>query len=91
MNFSVVSIAETWKRSSYCSELKQVGYKFVITAATESGYSYQDSSFKVLKEHNSHDTSVFESLFVGICFNNVKNVVVGVIYPSLTLLQKFDK
>ena len=63
----------------------------VITAATESGYSHQDSGFKVLKEHNSHDTSVFESLFVGICLNHVKNVVVGVIYPSLTLLEKFDK
>ena len=54
----------------------------VITAATESGYSHQDSSFKVLREHNSHDTSVFESLFVGFCLNNVKNVVVGFIYRS---------
>ena len=68
----------------------------VTTAATESGYSHQDSSFKVLKEHNSHDTSLFESLFVGFCLNNVKNVVVGVIYRSpsdnkLTLLEKFDK
>ena len=67
----------------------------VITAATESRCSHQDSSFKVLKEHNSHDTSVFKSLFVGIYLNNV-NVVVGVIYRSpsenkLTLLEKFDK
>ena len=40
--------------------------------------------------------SVFESLFVEICLNNVKNVVVGVIYrlPSentLTFLEKFDE
>ena len=42
----------------------------VITAATESGYSHQDSSFKVLKEHNSHVTSVVE--YVGICLNNIK-------------------
>ena len=67
-----------------------------LNSQTESGYSHQDSSFKVLKDHNSHDTSVFESLFVGICINNVKNVVVGVIYRSpsenkLTLLEKFDK
>lgn len=38
-----------------------------LNSPTESGYSHQDSSFKVLKEHNSHDTSDFESLFVGIC------------------------
>ena len=68
----------------------------VITAATESGYSHQDTSLKVLKEHNSHDTSVFESLYVGICLNNIKNVVVGVIYRSpsenkLTLLETFNK
>ena len=67
-----------------------------LNSQTESGNSHQDSSFKVLKEHNSHDTSVFESLFVGICLNNLKNVVVGVINRSpfvnkLTLLKKFDK
>ena len=67
-----------------------------LNSQTESGNSHQDSSFKVLKEHNSHDTSVFESLFVGICLNNLKNVVVGVINRSpfvneLTLLEKFDK
>ena len=39
-----------------------------LNSPTESEYSHQDSSFKVLKEHNSHDTSDFESLFVGICF-----------------------
>lgn len=54
----------------------------VITVATEAGYSHQDPSFKVLKGHNSHNTSVFESLFLGICLNNVKNVVVDVIYRS---------
>ena len=63
--------------------LNSQGINFlIITAATESGYSHQDSSFKVLKEHNSYDTSVSESLFVGICLNSVKNVVVGVIYRS---------
>lgn len=67
-----------------------------LNSQTESGNSHQDSSFKVLKEHNSHDTSVFESLFVGICLNNLKNVVVGVINRSpfvnkLTLLEKFEK
>ena len=97
--FSVVSVAETWKRSSDCSELKLPGYQFVSNHRndrSESGYSHQDSSLKVLKEHNSHDTSFFESPFVGICLNNVKNVVVGVIYRSpsenkFTLLEKFDK
>ena len=67
-----------------------------LNSQTESGYSHQDSSFKVLKEENSHDTSVFESLFVEVCLNNLKNVVVGVIYRSpsenkLTFLEKFHK
>ena len=57
----------------------------VITAATESGYSHQDSSFKVLKEHNSHVTSVVESLYVGICLNNIKKTSSLALFIALRL------
>ena len=68
------------------------GNKLVITVVTEPG----EKLACILKEHNSHDTSIFESLFAEICLNNVKNVVAGVIYgpPSennLTFFEKVDE
>ena len=45
-------------------------------------YSDQDLSIKILREHKSHDTSVFKSLFVEICLNNES---------KLTFLEKFDE
>ena len=45
-------------------------------------YSDQDLNFKILREHKSHDTSVFKSLFVEICLNNES---------KLTFLEKFDE
>lgn len=99
--FSVTSITKTWIRSSDYSELNLPGYQVSNHRSDRAGggvgmYIDQDLSFKILKEHNSHDTSIFESLFAEICSNNVQNVVAGVIYrpPSentLTRLEKFDE
>ena len=61
--FSVVSITETWIRSSDCRELNLPGYQFISNHRSDrvgegvGMYIDQDLSFKILKEHNSHDTS----------------------------------
>ena len=84
----MVSITEAWIRSWDCSELNLPGYQFVSNHRSVragggvSMYSDQDLSIKILREHKSHDTSVFKSLFVEICLNNES---------KLTFLEKFDE